>query len=78
MLKQGSSGRCPPLELSLGAYMTFTPVKDECALNYLLDPALRDVSCSQEHLLLPRDWELRISAVTLPKMLEFPCWGSSS
>lgn len=41
VLKRGSTGRCHHLELSLSAYMTFTHVKDECALNY---PALRDVS----------------------------------
>lgn len=65
-------------ELSLSAYMTFTHVKDDCALNYLLflDCALRDVvSCSKEHLLSCGHWESRICAVTLATMLEFPCSG---
>lgn len=65
-------------ELSLSAYMTFTHVKDDCALNYLLflDCALRDVvSCSKESLLSCGHWESRICAVTLATVLEFPCSG---
>lgn len=55
-------------ELSLSAYMTFTRVKDDCAL--------RDVvSCSKEHLLSCGHWESRICAVTSATMLEFPCSG---